>query len=391
MMRRTFKSICLAGCLLPTFFSIACSDPDGATDDSASGGSSGASGTGGDSTGGSGTGGGDSDWPNEPLGFNPSNVNLDGNEEARVGDLVVSGDCELLSETGEITCADPSSYKHEFVRDYSVFVVKSLTVEAEAQLKTAEGRPVILIALDDMTVSGTIRAVPGTAGGGSLNETLIMGENRVSDGGGSFCGYGGLGAAVPGAAAGLSPDPYGFEELSPLVGGTAGGFTDESAGAGLGGGAIQLVAGGTFEVTPSGIVNAGGGGGLSGASMQPAGGGGSGGAILIEASNVVLAGALTANGGGGGQGEGADGEDGRPDATPAAGGDMAPPVGRGGDGSAAEQLNGADGTIDTDSYPGGGGGGAGRIRINTPTGQVDFSQAVVSPSPMTECTTIGVL
>ncbi len=49
-------------------------------------------------------------YPNIELGFNPSNFDLEGETRDSVEDLVVSSDCEVLTEQGLITCGDPSTY-----------------------------------------------------------------------------------------------------------------------------------------------------------------------------------------------------------------------------------------------------------------------------------------
>ncbi len=391
--------------------SLACGDPSEAPNDEGAGGASGASGDGGSATGGSGgtgaTGtGGQSGWVNSELGFNPSNVDLEGDEASRVGDIVIDGECELATEQGKISCASASSYSHRFVElpggwRYSVFVMRSLTVESSAVLRTSETVPAVLIALDDMTIRGGIDVRPGTAGG-AKNEIALergagpgggpTGSTSVAGGGASFCGRGGLGGAKPGATSGLVKDPYGDEALAPHVGGSAGGTGASLPPAGFGGGAIELVAGGTFTLAAGAFVSAGGGGGLAGeGSSGSAGGGGSGGAIVIEALTVVLEGTLAANGGGGGQGTGSAGEDGRTDSTRASGGanEGGASPGRGGDGSAADETDGLDGNTDDTSNPGGGGGGAGRIRINTGSMAVDLSSLTASPTPASGCTTTG--
>jgi hypothetical protein len=346
---------------------------------------------------------------NAALGFNPSNAGLMGEDASVVGDVVISGpDCDIHSEQGRWDCVDPGRYVHRFAIlpsgwKYSVFVVKSLRIEASGVVATREAAPVIVIALQDIELLGSIHVVPGTSGG-PINDQArtpgngpgggLPGGERGAGGGASFCGKGGAGAVKPGATAGIVASPYGVAELKPLTGGSSGG-TGAFAQGGAGGGAIQLVAGRTFRLGPGAFVSAGGGGGLAGGgTTEMPGGGGSGGAILIEANTVTIAGMLAANGGGGGQGSGTAGEDGRADAEPAAGGgtgDGGAVAGRGGFGGAAESIDGMAGSVEGDDNPGAGGGGVGRIRINTRSGAADVTAGTLSPAPNTPCVTFGAL
>jgi hypothetical protein len=346
---------------------------------------------------------------NAPLGFNPSNAGLMGENASTVGDVVISGtDCDIYAEQGRWDCVDPSRYVHRFATlpsgwKYSVFVMKSLRIDASTIVKTHESAPVIVIAIEDMILLGSIHVLPGTSGGPVNDQARkpgagpgggLPGGERGSGGGASFCGIGGAGAVKPGATAGLVLAPYGPPELRPLTGGSSGGTGAFSQG-GAGGGAIQLVAGGTFRLAAGAFVSVGGGGGLAGGdSTEMAGGGGSGGALLVEAAVAVVEGALATNGGGGGQGSGAAGEAGRADAIAASGGAQLGDgvvIGRGGDGGAGETIDGNGGVIEGDNNPGGGGGGAGRIRVNTRTGLADVASGTLSPSADTPCVTFGTL
>jgi len=357
------------------------------------GGNAGASGTGGA--------GGAAD---QPLPFQPSNVDVAGWDLSNVGDVVISrANSDIYTEQGVWSGVDPKAYVHQLVElgdksKLSVFVVKSLRVEATVVVRTFEPLPAVVIALEDMTLLGSLLVPPGAAGGAvnSLMNTKgtgpgggPAGSDTVSGGGASYCGVGGPGVVKAGASGSMPPAAYGGATLIPLLPGSAGG-SGAVAPNGLGGGALQLVAGGKLLLGAGAFVSAGGGGGLYGGNdSQQAGGGGSGGAILIEASDVSILGTLAANGAGGGQGLGDKGEDGRADDMPAAGGDNGTGIGPGGAGSAAASLDGATGGTNGVDNPGGGGGAAGRIRINTPTGMVDLSKAIVSPSMTTPCATVG--
>jgi hypothetical protein len=111
---------------------------------------------------------------------------------------------------------------------------------------------------------------------------------------------------------------------------------------------------------------------------------------LLEASELHIAGTLAANGGGGGEGS-VNGDDGlyaSPDAVPAPGGVTGTPTtdDDGGSGSAADAIDGSSGG----TVRGGGGGGAGRIRLNSNSGEAEIS-GVLSPDATTECVTQGTL
>lgn len=198
----------------------------------------------------------------------------------------------------------------------ALFVARSFRIETSTTVETKGAFPIVFAALDTIAVLGSIRVVPGTAGGARTTMSYERGagpgggtaasESGLSGGGASFCGIGGK-AASSGAPLSEPAAAYGTPELIPLVGGSAGGvgyFTNASP---HGGGALQLIAGTSVVVAASGAISAGGAGGDRGSSggHEGAGGGASGGAILIEPPSVIVAGTLAANGGGGGGSAGA--------------------------------------------------------------------------------------
>lgn len=278
-----------------------------------------------------------------------------------------------------------------------VAVAKNIRVTS--QVVARGGAALVLVALDTLTIDGTIdvggstdsneigagstaRAdatstkAPGVGGGVNAARDVLR-----SASGGSFCGVGGQSLATGSNSA---PAPYGTPELVPLVAGSDGGRGVGKGG--LAGGAVALIAG--TSVTINGTVTAPGGGadrGDYGAGGTPGLGGGSGGAILLEAPTVTITGAVAANGGGGsdpGTLAGARGTNGRTKTTAA---------GVGGPGSGGTDIDGANGgttTIGATSLNGGGGGGAGRIRVNAATRNVTGE---VSPALTTTCGTAGAL
>jgi hypothetical protein len=360
-----------------------------------------------------------------PLGFTPSNIDLSGLDLSKAGDLDLSGDFCLVeterTDGPQIGCTNASKDVNYVVKQMAmadgsqiaVFVAHAIHVEPNTVLRLDGGHiPLALVALDTITLGGSISVLPGL-GGGAFNAVADMpgagpggggggsGTSTLGGGGGSFCGLGGQGGVEQGSAATPYPQTaaYGTAELVPLVAGSAGGkgvggFGVGATSASHGGGAVQLVAGTSIQIAAGAFVSAPGSGGQQGglAATQEAAGGGSGGAILIEAPTVTVAGVLATNGGGGGGGAGgtaAGGQSGEPghdsDANPASGGSG------GGAGGAGDQAAGGNATAGVSFTAPGGGGGAGRIRINTATGSADVASGVVTPSATSGCFTQGTL
>ena len=354
-----------------------------------------------------------------PLGFVPSNISLSGIDLTMAGDSDIATLCELDTEPGPTPGATCLTNAVEAIVTQSdgskvhMFVVKSLKVEPSGHLTVnapRPGLPLVIVSLGDMTILGSIdvhaegdqtvgggfqstqNGQKGAGPGGGPPATGVGGTTKgAGAGGGSYCGKGGPGAveAMSTTQAGAATAPYGTPEIIPLVGGSSGG--SGSFGAGAGGGAVQLVAGGQFSLGAGVYINVGGGGGTSAVSSNfgdNSSGGGSGGSILIEAKSVQIDGILAANGGGGG-GVSASGTNGTPDAKPAPGGAKAG-EGAGGAGSAAMSIDGATPASVDPGPVGGGGGGSGRIRINSIAGAaVIAAGAVLSPPVATACVTQG--
>jgi hypothetical protein len=243
---------------------------------------------------------------------------------------------------------------------------------------------------------------PGQGGLGNSGETDISGNITDYWGGGGGGGYGapgGTGGFTSGTNNGSAAGPaYGNDTLSPIVGGSAGGWAinESPTNSGSPGGALQLVSGNS--ITVKGVINAGGCGGTHSGSSTGANGGGSGGGILLEtpALTVTATGVLAVNGGGGAAGGCAtDGQNGQPSATAATGGACLPANGvPGGAGGANATPMGGDGAesakISVTVYGSGGGGGVGRMRFNVANSPT-LSTAVISPPPGSVYTTQGTL
>lgn len=273
-------------------------------------------------------------------------------------------------------------------REAMVLSFESLNVGSQVAMRFIGTRPVVVAALGNVNVLGTLDARAGAAacldgGVGSSNG----GSNSAGSGGGGYGSAGGdgfnqrRGGVVNGAAA-----------VSPLRGGCPGGVASRAGG--LGGGALQISAAGGLTIT--GRVGAPGGKGLGGRTGAGGSGAGSGGGLLLEAVQITLGpvAALTANGGsggeGGGAGDGSDGTDGSlVSADPVPGGSG----GFGGNGGQGAALNGDADTGENGGLGpgnGGGGGGVGRIRLRALNGcDLSPASAIRSPLPTSDRTDAG--
>jgi hypothetical protein len=334
--------------------------------------------------------------------FAPSNVPSSAIGDAK-GDLILGGaNCSnttvtLDTDTGAIRgCSLKVDTDYAFAQveqadgsKLGVFIANKIRVEQTITAEVNGQLPLVLLARDTLQVIGKLQAAgarsEAVAGGfpGVPNVSNTPGNGPGAGGagkvggGGSYCGKGGK-SSTNTSAGGV---PYSTPEIVPLVGGSSGGAATIWD-SGAGGGAVQLIAGTSIQISATGIINVGGGGGGQGSN-----GGGSGGAILLEAPTVTVAGVLAANGGGGGSGSGAEkGQNGLPSSAPASGGGTDV---KGGNGSAGASLDGEPGALSED-YEGGGGGGAGVIRINTASGSATITGSL-SPSLATSCATQGTL
>jgi len=328
------------------------------------------------------------------LGFTPSNFNPAGVDAGDAG--ADWSKAPAANVTASCTNCLPATATTIAMNDGTladVYVLQSLLIDQTAGLRLSGPNPIILAVVDTVDIQGQL-LVNGTLfgpgpggfaagpspGPGVGQPPMGAGDPNSNGGGGSYCGVGGRAGATapPNAMAGAT---YGSAAISPLVGGSAGGFASVTS---CGGGAIQIVAGQSITIRSFGAIHAGGGGTVN---INGTGGGASGGAILLEAPSVVIAGNLAANGGGA-MSEFSSGADATANDQPASG---AAPFG--GAGSAGSTINGADGTSGSVSgipQTGGGGGGAGRIRNNTSSGSATIT-GIVSPGLTTTCATQGTI
>jgi hypothetical protein len=272
--------------------------------------------------------------------------------------------------------------------DPACFVVASSITSSTTPTQIVGSRPLVLVALQDITIDHPL--IASTARGGPVGpgttatpctgatDGMTGGTANMGGGGGgaggsyqTHGGNGGVGDVVttPGVA-GVSNPTLPPTLLRAGCPGTAGGML--SGAPGLGGGAVYLLAGAT--ITISSTINASGAGAGAGASTSSGGaGGGSGGMIALFAPTITSTGSIFANGGGGASGGDASSSKGIPGAdatlplTPAPGG-CCGSGGAGGNGFAGVVPlgNAIPGSPPNSSLRGGGGGGGGGGYILAP-------------------------
>ncbi len=189
-----------------------------------------------------------------------------------------------------------------------------------AMLRAIGSRPLVLVAVHDLTVSAVLD-VSGDAtmpaAGANTGNCIGTGPGAASmgsPGGGGGGGFGATGAAGGNGANGAIGGAAGTTSMPTFVrggcdGGTGGMNGNLLGGAGGGaGGSVYLVAGNSIEIASGGAVAAGGGGGAAGGAAPGSGkgggggGGASGGLVGLDAPTVGVDGNVWATGGGGGGG-----------------------------------------------------------------------------------------
>jgi len=280
--------------------------------------------------------------------------------------------------------------------------IAGTTVTQTGTTVVTGGRPLVLVALDSLQVTGLIDASshvgvtalgPGADPGACPAFAAAPQANPNGGGGGaggSFVSAGGAGGMGDnGGTLGGRPAPA--TAASPVLrGGCAGqlGVMGGGSGAstpGHGGGAIYLLAGSALSVQ-AGRIAANGAGATAPNNRYGGSGGGAGGMIVLDAPTITMAGAfLSANGGGGAAGtDGGVGEAGSdPDPlhpTVAALGGAGSKGGAGGAGATVTAAATDGGSTGGGNLHSGGGGGGGIGVIYAP-GALDG--ATVSPSVTT--------
>lgn len=316
-------------------------------------------------------------------------------------------DGATLDTTNSMQCEMTSLWVNSAQPNACFVVATNISM---VNLRVTGDRPLVLIATNNLSITGQLDAashVAGTPGPGSPVVGVAVAPcqggtaavaNSAGGGGGAGGSFvtkgadGGSGGGVSNkglaANADLALPNYLRAGCNGQVGadGNGGGAGPQ----GRGGGSVFLLAGNTITLATSAIINVSGGGapntGLT--TRGGAGGGGSGGMLVLYAGTSIAAPAgskLVANGGGGagganggGGGAGSDPDPASP-TTPAGGGNAGGScTGDGGSGYAAADANG--GTSAPSGCGGGGGGGAaGYIQTNFALPNVTASPTVTGP------------
>ena len=319
------------------------------------------------------------------------------NFDTETGVLYNAIHAQVASSSITLTQSDGSTVR--------VLAAEAFTLEASATLSVTGHLPLLLVSWSSLQITGTLDASSHRgdlvgAGGDATAESCAGGgqpgakattSGSGGGGGGGFQGVGGSGSSGGGASA--AGGGGGVRAMPAVIrGGCPGGASgDQSASttthalAGRAGGAVRLVAKTEIVVDGAVLANGEGGAGAPTNSACGGGGGGSGGYIGLDAPTVTIHGRLAANGGGGGgggptSGSGNSGSDGAAGDLAAAGGAVA----TGGCGQAGGQgsFQGAfDGTsaTGTDACGGGGGGGAAGFILVASPGYTATAQAKISP------------
>jgi hypothetical protein len=286
-----------------------------------------------------------------------------------------------------------------------------MTIMAGVTITAQGSRPLVLVAMGTLTLSGTIDVSSHAGGitGAAANDPACpisvvaqgqqAGQNTAGGGaGGSFGSAGGAGGVPGGSMEGALPGAaVDGTQLTVVRSGCPGGNggVDHDGGFGAGGasgGAVYLMA--TTKIYLEGgviLANGAAGGGGSNVNVADApggGGGGAGGLVMLDSPNIeIQGGTVMANGGGGGGGQGTGPSPGRNGDEPMS---TAPFVGAAGGAGGAQAGMGGPGSSTLGPGPGGagtafasgggagggGGGGAGVIRI---FGPVTGTSQIVPP------------
>jgi hypothetical protein len=310
----------------------------------------------------------------------------------------------VMKGTTSPLCLNPTPASWAMsVNQHDACVISAYSIVVDATVIVSGGRPLVLVANDEISVTGTLDVASHypDVGAGAFNHMCDQGAGNADSlnqvggggGGGSFSTQGGIGGTgtggAPGGNSGAMERPP-FDTLHAGCRGGVGAFGGAYAGGGAGGGALYLVAGRSITID-GGTINASGDGGYKG--VHPtggAGGGGSGGMIVLDAPTIFVSpnARIVANGGAGGGGATTNSDGGIgsiPDPSMplavAEGGmgavESGESGGTGGDGA----TRNAGGTTAVPAGTGGGGGGGGGLGvIRVMSGQI-IEGDNVSPLP----------
>ena len=284
----------------------------------------------------------------------------------------------------------------------SVCIVAGHSITQQGTSYVTGSHPLALVALDSITIGGTLDASSGMMNGNILRTgagadpascPALLGADNVNGGtggaGGGMGEPGGAGGGNSSGTPGAAPDnPFTPTKLRggcPGGNGGNGASSNSSGTGGHGGGAIYLLAG--TSITVAGAVYASGAGGMGGQPKRGGGGGGgAGGFIGLEAPTIDVTGTIAANGGGGGAGAGdtiagGNAQDGTTSSysMPAAGGNQTDgKASAGGRGGALQMA--AQAGVNNLNCCGGAGAGGGGVGVVWVKGA--FSGMKISPAPM---------
>jgi hypothetical protein len=269
-------------------------------------------------------------FPFTPTNFNPRPIrfgtapqaNLDGCGDGTTTLTTSSSGASFSNWCGE--APTPVVQSQNGGPSVVIIPLRGLTVGSGHTLRVIGTQPVVFAVRGNVSIAGTIDAsangtAPGAGGnascsgsqGGDGTGTTARWSGASGGGGGGFGTAGGRGGTADTDRNGGGPKAGGAGgavrgngNLSPLLGGCAGGRAGgcEASGGG-GGGAVQVTSSGTLRV--SGTMRANGAAGATpcGANDEGGGtGGGAGGAIFLEGPTVNTTGStLQVNGGAGGR------------------------------------------------------------------------------------------
>ena len=228
---------------------------------------------------------------------------------AAAAGVVVFDPADLTNDDG-----DPIDPEGDNIFHFtSIEIPTGTTVTLSAEQLGGDGRPVIWLASEDVTIDGILALdgqaghgaseteAPSVPGAGGFTGGASVGFQQSGNGPGGGTGVDGE-AGGPGAyrtRGGTSSSSgrgasYGNRFLMPLLGGSGGGAGTAAGGGGGGGG--LLIASST-EIIVDGTIRALGGASGTAAGTTPRGGGGSGGAIRLMAPTVSGSGTVNVSGG----------------------------------------------------------------------------------------------
>jgi len=224
---------------------------------------------------------------------------------------------DVLTVAGDInTDMDPRCVIIPQTNDVELCALVAVNIAVQSTVATGS-RPLVLIALDSIDITGTVdvssRSATSRIGAGAQTKcsTGSGTDGTTGAGGGAGGSYGFTGGGGAAGQNGQSAGGLAGSALQPQTvhggcpgqpGGIVGSETRSAAGAG--GGAFYAIAVKAISVPSGAIINVSGGGGKGGGVKSGGAGGGAGGLIGLDAESILIAGQVFSRGGGGGGGGG---------------------------------------------------------------------------------------